>query len=77
MSNSVIPFPGSDPERVSEEEDPIRAAIRAASQELLSAVMAQPVPDRLHALAAEVGRALDQRAADFSSVQGAATDDTA
>ena len=73
MSNSVIPFPGSDPERVSEEEDPIRAA----SQELLSAVMAQPVPDRLHALAAEVGRALDQRAADFSSVQGAATDDTA
>lgn len=72
MSNSVIPFPGPDPQ-VTEEE----ALIRTASQELLSAVMDQPVPDRLHALAAELGRALDQRSADLLAIQDGREDDPA
>lgn len=57
MVNSVIPFPGQYAEASSEEEE----IVRAATQDLLRAVAAQPVPDRLHALAAELGRALDMR----------------
>ncbi|WP_092903484.1 hypothetical protein [Rhodobacter sp. 24-YEA-8] len=71
MSNSVIPFPGPDLGRASDEDD----LVETAGQELLSAVMAQPVPDRLHALAAELGKALDRRMADFSTGQSEGSTD--
>jgi len=64
MSSSVISFPGPWL-RVSEKEK----LIQAASQELLSVVMDQPVPVRLHALATELGRALDKRSAELSPVE--------
>lgn len=63
MVNSVIPFPRQGAETSSEEDK----FARAAAQDLLQAVTAQPVPDRLQALAAELGRALDLRRSEFSA----------
>ena len=57
MNNSVIPFPEEPSDRASEEE----ARLRAAAQALLDAVAAEPVPDRLRHLAAELGRALEEQ----------------
>lgn len=41
--------------------------MQTASEELLSAVMAQSVPDRLQELAAALGAALDRRSAEASA----------
>lgn len=69
MSSPVIPFPGKRTEQTSEEE-----AVSAFAQELAAEVAAEPVPERLIALAIELGRALDEK---HSALSDKAVDPTA
>lgn len=63
MKNPVIPFPGTRSDRPSDEDD----HIHRATQDLAVSVAADPVPERLRVLAAELGQALDARQADLSN----------
>lgn len=63
MVNAVIPFPVQGAQTPSEEDK----LVLTTAEDLLHAVSAQPVPDRLNALAAELGRALDRRHDELSA----------
>ena len=57
MKTPVIPFPETPADWLAEGDE----IVRAAAQDLVDAVAAEPVPERLRLLAAELGRALERR----------------
>lgn len=63
MGGSVIPFPGRDPETPSDEDE----ALTLAAKELAAQIAAEPVPERLVFLAAELARALEAKQQDSSA----------
>ncbi|MBL4918900.1 hypothetical protein [Szabonella alba] len=60
MNRRAIPFPGQPPAQPPYEEEPLSHE----AKELAEQIAAEPVPERLRMMAAELGRALDARQKD-------------